>query len=66
MTQHNPAHQPSFLLPPPPIAEGAGQDLVGVEGTDASGNEILGDIGCYLRDRFKSHFKVGLGGGDTA
>ncbi len=33
------------------VAEGAGQDLVSAEGTDASGNRLYGDIGLYLRDR---------------
>lgn len=31
------------------VAEGAGQDLVPTEGTDASGNRNLGDIGVYLK-----------------
>ncbi|KAG2435483.1 hypothetical protein HYH02_011778 [Chlamydomonas schloesseri] len=42
------------------VAEGAGQDLLtsgGAGGTDASGNPILADIGVYLRNEFKKHFK---------
>lgn len=37
------------------IAEGAGQDLVDGtnQGTDASGNPVLKDIGIWLRDRLK-------------
>ena len=43
------------------VAEGAGQDVLGAEGTgtDASGNPILKDIGTFLRDSFKKHLKVG-------
>ncbi|MBD3618798.1 MAG: ATP-dependent 6-phosphofructokinase [Chromatiales bacterium] len=39
-------------------AEGAGQDCFDTEtlGTDASGNQALGDIGVLLRDRIKQHF----------
>ena len=44
------------------VAEGAGQDLFsrgpGGGATDASGNAILDDIGTYLRDAFKAHFKA--------
>lgn len=36
------------------VAEGAGQELVAGEGTDASGNKRLGDIGTYLRDEIKA------------
>jgi 6-phosphofructokinase 1 len=40
------------------VAEGAGQDLLEAEnGTDASGNKQLGDIGVYLADRIKAFFK---------
>ncbi|KAI8470369.1 MAG: phosphofructokinase family protein [Monoraphidium minutum] len=42
------------------VAEGAGQDLFAAGGshaTDASGNAILDDIGIFLRDSFKAHFK---------
>jgi 6-phosphofructokinase 1 len=40
------------------VAEGAGQDLMdGVGGTDASGNKRLTDVGPWLRDRMKNHFK---------
>lgn len=35
------------------VAEGAGQDLVPVEGWDKSGNKRLGDIGVFLRDTIK-------------
>jgi 6-phosphofructokinase 1 len=38
------------------VAEGAGQDLVPVEGTDASGNRKLGDIGLYLKKGVTDHF----------
>jgi 6-phosphofructokinase 1 len=39
------------------VAEGAGQDLVASEGTDASGNPILGDISQLLIREIKRHFK---------
>jgi 6-phosphofructokinase 1 len=39
------------------VAEGAGQDLVRTEGTDASGNRKLGDIGTFLRERITAHFR---------
>ncbi len=40
------------------VAEGAGQELLSGEGgIDASGNKRLGDIGFYLADRLKRHFK---------
>lgn len=39
------------------VAEGAGKNLVGEAGTDASGNKKLEDIGVYLRDRISAHFK---------
>jgi len=42
------------------VAEGAGQDLVPGEGTDASGNPRLGDIGPFLRNRIAAHFR-GMG-----
>lgn len=37
------------------------QDILndGSEGTDASGNPILKDIGHYLKGELKKHFKVG-------
>lgn len=39
-------------------AEGAGQNLLNTEeGTDASGNKILGDIGLYLKDKITEYFK---------
>jgi 6-phosphofructokinase 1 len=39
-------------------AEGAGQDMFTKTGEcDASGNVRYGDIGVYLRDRIKAHFK---------
>lgn len=42
------------------VAEGAAQDLVAKDVTrDKSGNEILGDVGVYLRDRINQHFKAG-------
>jgi 6-phosphofructokinase 1 len=40
------------------VAEGAGQDLLASTGEhDASGNVKLVDIGIYLRDAIKEHFK---------
>ena len=39
------------------VAEGAGQDLVPVEGTDASGNRKLGDIGLFFKRCIIDHFK---------
>ncbi|MFO7871653.1 MAG: ATP-dependent 6-phosphofructokinase [Kiritimatiellia bacterium] len=38
-------------------AEGAGQDIIGAEGTDESGNRRLGDIGLYLKDSISRHFR---------
>ncbi len=40
------------------VGEGAGQDIVGGTGDrDASGNVRFADIGLFLRDRIKEHFK---------
>eukprot|EP00879_Flechtneria_rotunda_P016064 GHRR01016804.1.p1 GENE.GHRR01016804.1~~GHRR01016804.1.p1 ORF type:complete len:314 (+),score=95.07 GHRR01016804.1:953-1894(+) len=41
------------------VAEGAGQDILaaGTTATDASGNAILADVGCWLRDEFKKYLK---------
>jgi 6-phosphofructokinase 1 len=41
------------------VAEGAGQDFFQdkTQDQDASGNVRLGDIGVFLRDRIKNHFK---------
>src|SRR5271163_499951 len=40
------------------VAEGAGQDLMaGGDGTDASGNKKLTDVGPWLRDQITSHFQ---------
>jgi 6-phosphofructokinase 1 len=39
------------------VAEGAGQDLVQSQGTDASGNPVLGDISGLLVSKIKDHFK---------
>jgi 6-phosphofructokinase 1 len=40
------------------VAEGAGQDLMApTRGLDASGNVRYGDIGVFLRDAIKEHFK---------
>ncbi|HOT60245.1 MAG TPA: ATP-dependent 6-phosphofructokinase, partial [Spirochaetales bacterium] len=39
------------------VAEGAGQKFVHAEGTDASGNKKLGDIGLYLKDAITAYFK---------
>jgi 6-phosphofructokinase 1 len=43
------------------VAEGAGQELLGVggegvSGTDASGNRKLGDIGLFLKERIQAYF----------
>ena len=38
-------------------AEGAGQELVPTEGTDASGNRKLGDIGAFLKTAITDYFK---------
>jgi 6-phosphofructokinase 1 len=42
------------------VAEGAGEDLLAAEnaGRDASGNRKLPDIGPFLCDRIKAHFKA--------
>jgi 6-phosphofructokinase 1 len=40
------------------VAEGAGQEYVPVEGTDASGNKKLGDIGHYLKDTIAEYFRA--------
>lgn len=43
------------------IAEGAGQDLLEVDGVDASGNKRLGDIGPFMKAAILAHFKgVGM------
>ena len=39
------------------IAEGAGQKWCEAEGVDKSGNQKLGDVGVFLRDRITDHFK---------
>jgi 6-phosphofructokinase 1 len=40
------------------VAEGAGQDLIGqTSERDASGNVKFGDVGVFLRDAIKDHFK---------
>ena len=39
------------------VAEGAGKNLVGEAGVDASGNRKMEDIGVYLRDRISCYFK---------
>jgi 6-phosphofructokinase 1 len=39
------------------VAEGAGQDLVHSQGSDASGNPVLGDITGLLISEIKRHFK---------
>lgn len=39
------------------VAEGAGQDLVEVEGTDISGNKKLGGIGLFLKSEITNHFR---------
>jgi len=39
-------------------AEGAGQDYVGMGGSDASGNRKLGDIGIFLREKIEEHFSA--------
>jgi 6-phosphofructokinase 1 len=40
------------------MAEGAGQDLVPSEDTDASGNKKLADIGLFLKQAITEHFKA--------
>lgn len=41
------------------VAEGAGQELMEETGAcDASGNVRLGDVGIFLRDRIREHFKI--------
>ena len=39
------------------VAEGAGQGLVNESGTDASGNQKLGDVGLFLKATIASYFK---------
>jgi len=39
------------------VAEGAAQDLIQTNGTDASGNKKLADIGPLLRDRITNNFE---------
>lgn len=40
------------------VAEGAGQELIAaVQGTDASGNKKLGDIGMFLKEQIGTYFK---------
>jgi len=40
------------------VAEGAGQDFLNAtNGTDASGNKKLSDIGVWLKDRITDHFR---------
>ncbi len=39
-------------------AEGAGQDMAASEGTDASGNKKLGDIGLILKARISEYMKA--------
>ena len=40
------------------VGEGAGQDLVGLDGKkDLSGNIRFGDVGIFLRDKIRSYFK---------
>lgn len=40
------------------VAEGAGQNYVSASGVDAGGNQKLGDIGIFLRDRIIEHFQA--------
>ena len=41
------------------VAEGAGLDhLAAVQGTDASGNKLHGDIGLFLKERIEEHFRA--------
>lgn len=40
------------------VAEGFGEDLVGSEGKDASGNKKLGDIGVFLKKEIEKHMKA--------
>ncbi len=39
------------------VAEGAGQRYVEQNGSDASGNVNLGDIGLFLKEKVEAHFK---------
>ncbi|MDP6523917.1 MAG: ATP-dependent 6-phosphofructokinase [Kiritimatiellia bacterium] len=39
------------------VAEGAGQDLAGASGQDASGNTLFGDIGLFLKNAIEEHFR---------
>ncbi|MHC4220895.1 MAG: ATP-dependent 6-phosphofructokinase [Planctomycetota bacterium] len=39
------------------VAEGAGQDIVHVQGEDVSGNKKLGDIGLFLKSAITNHFR---------
>ncbi|MCK5529272.1 MAG: ATP-dependent 6-phosphofructokinase [Kiritimatiellae bacterium] len=39
------------------VAEGAGKDILPSEGKDKSGNVKFGDIGIFLKDEIKKHFK---------
>ena len=41
------------------VAEGAGQELVAADGSDASGNRKLGDIGVFLKLAIQRHFSRG-------
>ena len=41
------------------VGEGAGQDLVGLNGQrDPSGNIRFGDVGIFMRDEIRNHFKA--------
>jgi 6-phosphofructokinase 1 len=40
------------------VAEGAGQELLSVTGTDASGNRKLGDIGLFLKSAIADYFRA--------
>ncbi|QEN07319.1 ATP-dependent 6-phosphofructokinase [Oceanispirochaeta crateris] len=39
------------------VAEGSGKELLPPDGQDASGNEILGDIGVFLKHAIQAHFR---------
>jgi 6-phosphofructokinase 1 len=39
------------------VAEGAGQEYIPAEGTDASGNKKLGDIGNFLKEAIAEYFR---------
>jgi 6-phosphofructokinase 1 len=51
--RHRLAHKSHAVIV---VAEGAGQELVNADGTDASGNRKLGDIGIFLKNAITEYF----------